>query len=58
MLTPRDAVLRQLSAGDICEARPCDPGKNALKVGGKLPLPLHHGLQDSPAAGQHNRYRK
>lgn len=41
-----------VSAGDICEARPCDPGKNALKVGGKLPLPLHHGLQDSPTAAQ------
>lgn len=41
-----------VSAGDICEAWPCDPGKNALKVGGKLPLPLHHGLQDSPGAAQ------
>lgn len=41
-----------VSAGDICEAWPCDPGKNALKVGGKLPLPLHHGLQDSPTAAQ------
>lgn len=41
-----------VSAGDICEAWPCDPGKNALKVGEKLPLPLHHGLQDSPAAAQ------
>lgn len=41
-----------VSAGDICEAWPCDPGKNALKVGGKLPLPVHHGLQDRPAAAQ------
>lgn len=41
-----------VSAGDICEDWPCDPWKNALKVGGKLPFPLHYGLQDGQAATQ------
>lgn len=50
LLPGMQSLDNTVSAVDIWEAWPYDPRKNVLKVGVKLPLLLHDGLQDSPAA--------